>query len=154
MKTRSIVLAVVVCFVGLSLSFAQNPQMGTWKLNEAKSKIPAGMMKNTTVTYTAEGDNVKVTTDGTSGDGSAVQTEWTGKFDGKDYPLTGDLTADTRSYTKVNDHTLTLENKKGGSVVTSGRIVVSADGKTRTLTVSGKNAEGKKVTSKAIYDKQ
>jgi hypothetical protein len=154
MKTRSIVLAVVVCFVGLSLSFAQNPQMGTWKLNEAKSKIPAGMMKNTTVTYTAEGDNVKVTTDGTSGDGSAVQTEWTGKFDGKDYPLTGDLTADTRSYTKVNDHTLTLENKKGGSVVTSGRIVVSADGKTRTLTASGKNAEGKKVTSKAIYDKQ
>jgi hypothetical protein len=154
MKTRSIVLAVVVCFVGLSLSFAQNPQMGTWKLNEAKSKIPAGMMKNTTVTYTAEGDNVKVTTDGTSGDGSAVQTEWTGKFDGKDYPLTGDPTADTRSYTKVNDHTLTLENKKGGSVVTSGRIVVSADGKTRTLTVSAKNAAGKKVTSKALYDKQ
>jgi len=154
MKTRSIVLAVVVCFVGLSLSFAQNPQMGTWKLNEAKSKIPAGMMKNTTVTYTAEGDNVKVTTDGTSGDGSAVQTEWTGKFDGKDYPLTGDPNADTRSYTRVNDHTLTLENKKGGTVTTSARIVVSADGKTRTLTVSGKNAEGKKVTSKAIYDKQ
>ncbi len=86
--------------------------MGTWKLNEAKSKIPAGMMKNTTVTYTAEGDSVKVTTDGTSGDGSALQTEWTGKFDGKDYPLTGDPTADTRSYTKVNDHTLTLENKR------------------------------------------
>ena len=154
MKTRSIVLAVVVCFVGLSLSFAQNPQMGTWKLNEAKSKIPAGMMKNTTVTYTAEGDNVKVTTDGTSGDGSAVQTEWTGKFDGKDYPLTGDPNADTRSYTRVNDHTLTLENKKGGTVTTSARIVVSADGKTRTLTASGKNAAGKKVTSKALYDKQ
>jgi hypothetical protein len=84
----------------------------------------------------------------------SAETEWTGKFDGKDYPLTGDPTADTRSYTKVNDHTLTLENKKGGSVVTSGRIVVSADGKTRTLTASGKNAEGKKVTSKAIYDKQ
>jgi hypothetical protein len=128
--------------------------MGTWKLNEAKSKIPAGMMKNTTVTYTAEGDNVKVTTDGTSGDGSAVQTEWTGKFDGKDYPLTGDPNADTRSYTRVNDHTLTLENKKGGTVTTSARIVVSADGKTRTLTASGKNAAGKKVTSKALYDKQ
>ena len=153
MKTRSIVLAIVVCFVG-SLSFAQNPHMGTWKLNEAKSKIPAGMMKNTTVTYAEEGDNVKVTTDGTSGDGSALQTEWTGKFDGKDYPLTGDPNADTRSYTKVNDHTLTLENKKSGSVTTSGRIVVSADGKTRTLTASGKNAAGKKVTSKALYDRQ
>jgi hypothetical protein len=154
MKTRSIVLTIVVCLVGLSLSFAQNSHMGTWKLNEAKSKIPAGMMKNTTVTYAEAGDSVKVTTDGTGGDGSALQTEWTGKFDGKDYPLTGDPTADTRSYTKVDDHTLTLENKKGGTVTTSGKIVVSADGKTRTLTTSGKNSAGKKVTSKALYDKQ
>ena len=152
MKTRSIVLAIVVCFVG-SLSFAQNPHMGTWKLNEAKSKIPAGMMKNTTVTYTAEGDNVKVTTDGTSGDGSAGHTEWTGKFDGKDYPLTGDPAADTRSYTKVNDHTLTLENKKGGSVTTTGRIVVSADGKTRTLNMNGTGADGKKFKATIVYDK-
>jgi hypothetical protein len=154
MKTRSIVLAIVACFVGVSLSFAQNPNMGTWKLNEAKSKIPAGMMKNTTVTYIEDGDNVKVTTEGTGGDGSALHTEWTGKFDGKDYPLTGDPTADTRSYNKVDDHTLTLENKKGGSVTTSGKIVVSADGKTRTLTASGKNAAGKKVTGKSVYDKQ
>jgi hypothetical protein len=154
MKRRSIVLAIVVCFAGLSLSFAQSPQLGTWKLNEAKSKIPAGMMKNTTVTYAADGDSVKVTTDGTSGDGSPLHTEWTGKFDGKDYPLTGDPSADTRAYTQVNDHTLTLQNKKGGSVTTSGRIVVSKDGKTRTLVSSGKNAAGKKLTGKSVYDKQ
>jgi hypothetical protein len=154
MKTRSIILAIVVCFAGLSLSFAQNPQIGTWKLNEAKSKIPAGMMKNTTVTYTEEGASVKVATEGTTGDGSPLHTEWTGKFDGKDYPLTGDPAADTRSYVKVDDHTLTLENKKGGNVTTSGKIVVSADGKTRTLTTSGKNAAGKKLTGKSVYDKQ
>jgi hypothetical protein len=107
-------------------------------------------MKNTTVTYTEQGDSMKVTTEGTSGDGSALHTEWTGMFDGKDYPLTGDPSADTRSYTKVDDHTLTLENKKGGKVTTSGRVVVSADGKTRTLTLSGKNQAGQKVTSKAV----
>src|SRR6185369_2494341 len=154
MKRRLSVLAIVVCFVGLSASFAQSPQMGTWKLNDAKSKIPAGMMKNTTVVYSMEGDSVKVTTDGTSGDGSPLHTEWTGKFDGKDYPLTGEPSADTRSYKKVDDHTLTLENKKGGVVTTSGRIVVSADGKTRTLTASGKTSAGKKVTGKSVYDKQ
>ena len=154
MKRRSIVLGIAVCLAGLSSSFAQSPQMGTWKLNEAKSKIPAGMMKNTTVTYSMVGDSVKVTTDGTSGDGSPLHTEWTGMFDGKDYPLTGDPSADTRSYTKVDDHTLTLENKKGGSVTTSGRVVVSADGKTRTLSVSGKNPAGKKLTGKSVYDKQ
>ena len=153
MKRRSIVLTAVLCFLA-ALSFAENPNMGTWKLNEAKSKIASGMMKNTTVVYAADGDNVKVTTDGTSADGKPMQTEWTGKFDGKDYPLTGDSTADMRAYKQVNDHTLTLENKKGGKVTTSGKIVVSADGKTRTLTAWGTNAEGKKVSSTSVYDKQ
>ena len=154
MKRRSIVLAIAICLVGLSASFAQSPQMGTWKLNEAKSKIPAGMMKNSTVVYSMDGDSVKVTTDGTNGDGSPLHTEWTGKFDGKDYPLTGAPDADTRSYTKIDDHTLTLENKKGGSVTTSGRVVVSKDGKTRTLTTSGKNAAGKMLKGKSVYEKQ
>jgi hypothetical protein len=153
MKTRSIALTVVVCFLAV-LGFAQNPNMGTWKLNEAKSKLVPGMIKNTTVVYTAEGDSVKVTTEGTGMDGKPMNTEWTGKFDGKDYPLTGDRSADSRSYVKVDDHTMTLENKKGGMVTTSGKIVVSADGKTRTLTTSGKNAEGKQVTGTAVYDKQ
>jgi hypothetical protein len=154
MKTRSIVLTAVLCFLALTVSFAENPNIGTWKLNEAKSKLVPGMIKNTTVTYTAEGDSVKVTTDGTGPDGHPMQTEWTGKFDGKDYPLTGDRTSDARSYVKVNEHTLTLENKKDGKVTTKGKIVVSADGKVRTLTTSAKNAAGKTVTSVSVYDKQ
>jgi hypothetical protein len=154
MKTRSIVLTAVLCFLALTVSFAENPNIGTWKLNEAKSKLVPGMIKNTTVTYTAEGDSVKVTTDGTGPDGQPMQTEWTGKFDSKDYPLTGDRTSDARSYVKVNDHTLMLENKKDGKVTTKGKIVVSADGKVRTLTTSAKNAAGKTVTSVSVYDKQ
>ena len=154
MKARNLICTLALCFAGIAVCFAQNPNMGTWKLDEAKSKIPAGFMKNTTVVYEASGDSVKVTTDGTGRDGQPLHTEWTGKFDGKDYPLTGDPTADARSYTKVDDHTMTLANKKGGKPTTSGRIVVSADGKTRTLHVTGTDANGKKVTSHAVYDKQ
>jgi hypothetical protein len=154
MKTRSIVMTLALCFIAFTLSFADDANIGTWKLNEAKSKIPAGAVKNTTVVYAADGDNMKCTTEGTGADGSAMHTEWTGKFDGKDYPLTGDPSADTRAYTKVNDRTLALENKKGGKVTTKGKIVVSADGKTRTLTVSGTNPAGKKVSSTALYDKE
>jgi len=154
MKTRSMLLTVAVCLLALGMGYAENPNMGTWKLNEAKSKIPAGVTKNTTVVYTADGDNVKCTTDGTGADGQAVHTEWTGKFDGKDYPLTGDPTADSRSYKEVNDHTLALANKKGGKVTTSGKIVVSPDGKSRTLSISAKDPSGKKLTSTAVYDKQ
>jgi len=154
MKVRNLICTLALCFAGIAVCFAQNPNMGTWKLDEAKSKIPAGFMKNTTVVYEASGDSVKVTTDGTGRDGQPLHTEWTGKFDGKDYPLTGDPTADARSYTKVDDHTMTPANKKDGKPTTSGRIVVSADGKTRTLHVTGTDANGKKVTSNAVYDKQ
>ena len=154
MKTRSLVMTMVLCFVGLAASFAENPNMGTWKLNEAKSKVPAGMMKNTIVVYSADGDTIKVVTDGTDGKGNPMHTEWTGKFDGKDYPLSGDPTADSRSYKKVNERILTLANMKDGNVTTSGRIVVSADGKTRKLTVSAKDSAGKQIMSTAIYDKQ
>jgi hypothetical protein len=154
MKTRSIVLALAMCVVGVAASFAENPNMGTWKLNEAKSKIATGMMKNTTVVYSAEGDSIKVTTDGMDGTGKPLHTEWTGKFDGKDYPLTGDPTADSRSYHKVSDHVMTLANKKDGKPTTTGKIVVSPDGKSRTLTVSGTDSAGKKVTGTAVYDKQ
>jgi hypothetical protein len=154
MKVRMLLLTVALCFAGTALSFAQSPQMGTWKLDEAKSKIPAGFMKNSTVVYAADGDNVKVTTDGTTGDGKPLHTDWTGKFDGKEYPLTGDPTADSRSYKQINEHTLELANKKSGKVTASGRIVVSANGKTRTLHVTGTDSSGKKVSSVSMYDKQ
>ena len=147
-------LALALCFVAAAVCFAQNPNIGTWKLNEAKSQIPSGFLKNTMVVYTAEGDTIKVTTDGTDKDGKPMHTEWTGKFDGKDYSLTGDPTADSRSYKKIDDRTLALTNTKGGKVTTSGRIVVSPDGKTRTLKVTGTDSAGKKVTSTAFYDKQ
>jgi hypothetical protein len=154
MKARNLICTLALCFAGIAVCSAQNPNIGTWKLNEAKSKIPAGFMKNTTVVYEASGDSVQVTTDGTGRDGQPLHTEWTGKLDGKDYPLTGDPSADSRSYTKVDDRTMTLSNKKSGKVTTSGRIVVSADGKTRTLSATGSDSAGKKVTSTAVYDKR
>ena len=154
MKARTFLWSLALCVAGTALCFAQSPQMGTWKLNEAKSKIPAGFTKNTTVVYAPAGDEVKVTTDGTGGDSKPLHTEWTGKFDGKDYPLTGDPASDARTYTKVDDHTLTFANKKGGTATTTGRIVVSADGKSRTVHLAGTDSAGKKVTGTAVYDKQ
>ena len=154
MKTKTIFFAAVLCFFATLAFAADNPNMGTWKLNEAKTKMPAGLPKNNTVTYEAAGDSIKVTVDGVDGAGKPTHNEWTGKFDGKDYPLTGDPSADSRSYTKINERTLALANKKGGKVTTSGRIVVSRDGKTRTLEVTGTDSAGKKVSSKTVYDKQ
>jgi hypothetical protein len=120
----------------------------------SKSKLSPTAPKNTTVAYEAAGDNVKVTVDGVDRDGKPTHNEWTGKFDGKDYAVTGDPNQDMRSYTKIDDHTLGFNVKKGGKLTTSGRIVVSADGKSRTVTVTGTDPDGKKFKSTAVYDKQ
>ena len=153
MKARTILLTLVVCLVAAVMCFA-SPQMGTWKLNEAKSKLVAGAPKNHTVVYEAAGDDVKVTVDGTDADGKALHNEWTGKFDGKDYAVTGDPTADTRAYKRANDHTLDMTIKKDGKVTMTGTIVVSADGKTRTVTITATDAKGMKMKRTAVYDKQ
>jgi len=154
MKARATVLTLALCFVGAAVCFAADGFMGTWKLNETKSKLSPGTPKNSTVVYEASGDNVKVTIDGTDSDGKPAHNEWTGKFDGKDYPVTGDPSSDSRSLKEIDDHTLTFAVKKGDKVTTTGRIVLSADGKTRTVTTSGTDSKGKKISGTAVYDKQ
>ncbi len=154
MKARTIVLTLALCFVGVAVCFADDAQMGTWKLNEAKSKFGPGTPKITTVVYEAAGDNVKVTVDGIDSYGKPAHNEWTGKFDGKDYPVTGDSNSDARSYKKVNDRTLTFTAKKNGKVTITGHIVLSADGKSRTVTASGTDPKANKVSWTAVYDKQ
>ena len=154
MKGILVLVTLAVLFGGATVCLADNPHMGTWKLNEAKSKFGPGATKNSTVVYEPSGDSIKVTVDGVDGEGNAIHSEWTGKFDGKFYPLTGDPTGDARSYRKINNRTLALTGKKGKKVTVSGRIVVAPNGKTRTVTTTGKNSKGKTVTTRAVYDKQ
>ena len=153
MKAKTIALTISLFFASVAMGFQNNPQLGTWKLNEAKSKF-AGKARNHTVVYETTGDQIKVTVDGVDENGAAVHSEWTGKFDGKEYPVTGDANSDVRSYRTINKNTLALSGKKNGKVTLSGRIVVSRDGKTRTVTTSTTNAQGKKVVNTAVYDKQ
>ena len=123
MKAKTITLTLALYSVAAVVCFANQSHMGTWKVNEAKSKFAPGVARNHTVVYEAAGDNVKVTVDGTDRDGKPTHNEWTGKFDGKDYPVTGDPATDARSYKVVDDHTLELTIKKGGKVTVSGQIV-------------------------------
>jgi hypothetical protein len=154
MKARTTALTLAMCLVAVAVCFAADNFTGTWKLNEAKSKLGAGVPKNTAVVYEAAGDDVKITVEGTDSEGKATHSEWTGKFDGKDYPVTGDATSDMRSYKKVDEHTLTFIAKKDGKPVLSGRVVISADGKTRTVHVTATDSQGNKVRGTAVYDKQ
>ncbi|HEY4742017.1 MAG TPA: hypothetical protein VIH76_15580 [Candidatus Acidoferrales bacterium] len=155
MTKRAILVMLVAIFAVAVAGFAaDDANMGTWKLNEAKSKFPDGATKNNTVVVEAAGGSIKVTIDGVTGDGKAFHSEWTGHYDGKDYPVSGDPGYDMRSYKKVDDHTLTATLKKDGKVIGMARIHVTPDGKTGSVEANATDAMGKKMTSKAIYDRQ
>lgn len=153
MKTRIAVVAVALLFMAAAACFAANPHMGTWKLNEAKSKLSPGMGKNTVVAYTEQKDKIKVAVEGVDKDGKPTHSVWVGKFDGKAYPAKGNLPYNSVAYKMVNDRTNDITAMKDGKIVWSGRITVSADGKSRTVTINGTDANGKKFNGKAVYDK-
>jgi len=154
MKTRIAVVAVALSFLAAAACFAANPHMGTWKLNEAKSKLVPGMGKNTTVTYAEQKDKIKVTVDGVGKDGKPTHSVWVGKWDGKAYPAKGNMPFNAMAYKVVNDRTNDITAMKDGKMVWNGRITVAADGKSRTVTINGTDANGKNVKGKAVYDKE
>ena len=152
-KTRIAAVAVALSFTAATACFAANPQMGTWKLNEAKSKLVPGMGKNTTVTYAEQKDKIKITVDGVGKDGKPTHSVWIGKFDGKAYPVKGNLPYNSVAYKVVNDRTNDITVMKDGKIGWTGQITVAADGKSRTVTINGTDANGKKFKGKAVYDK-
>jgi len=152
-KTRIAAVAVALSFTAAAACFAASPQMGTWKLNEAKSKLVPGMGKKTMVTYAEQKDKIKVTVDGVDKDGKPTHSVWVGKFDGKAYPTKGNPSWNSAAYKVVNDRTNDITTMKDGKIVWTGKITVSADGKSRTVTINGTDANGKKFSGKAVYDK-
>jgi lipopolysaccharide export LptBFGC system permease protein LptF len=154
MRPRIAVVIVALSVIAAGACFAANAQLGTWKLNEAKSKAMPGMGKNTMVVYKEQGNNIKVTVEGVDKDGKPTHGVWVGKFDGKAYPSRGNLSWNSAAYKVVNDRTNDITVMKDGKTMWTGRIEVSKDGKSRTVTVNGTDEKGKKFTSKTVYDKE
>jgi hypothetical protein len=155
MKPKPILLALALSLATGALSLAGHDSwMGTWKLNEAKSKFSPGAIKNTKVTYTVqEKDLIQIMTEGIDKDGKPTRSVWTGRFDERDYLVSLDPTVDTRSYKQIDANSLEFIATKETRVIATGRVVLSADGKTRTVTTTGTGADGAKFENIAVYDK-
>ena len=142
-------------FVLVSSIMAADAAIGTWKLDIGKSKFsPGPPPQSATVTYEDSGGGVKRTGETVNADGSKTSFEYTAQYDGKDYPITGNPNANTIALKRVNDRTVEATLKKGDRVVTKARRVVSADGKTLTLTIDGTNEQGQKVKNVQVFEKQ
>ncbi|MGI8431809.1 MAG: hypothetical protein ACR2MW_05900 [Chthoniobacterales bacterium] len=154
MKTKTTIVTLAFSVLAAAACFAESPQMGKWTLNEAKSKLDPTMGKNTTVIYSAaKGDKTKVEVTGVDKDGKPTHSVWVGKFDGKFYPVKGNLAYNQVMYKMVNDRTNAISAMKDDKVLWTGEIAVAKDGKSRTVTVNGTDAAGKKFQNKAVYDK-
>ncbi|MEO5718670.1 MAG: hypothetical protein ABIR29_08880 [Chthoniobacterales bacterium] len=128
--------------------------MGTWKLNESKSKFTPGATKNDTVTYTAaKGDMIKVTVDGMDKDGKRVHWTTTVKFDGQPHKVSGTPLFDSATYQPVNERTNKLTLMKNGKVASDGSVTVSKDGRSRVVKTTMTDEKGKPQTETAYYDK-
>jgi hypothetical protein len=152
------IFTTTLLLVALALNVAAaaaDQHSGIWKMNPAKSKYsPGPAAKSNTVKIDSDADNVKLSADGIDAAGNPTHVEYTAKYDGKDYPITGVPNADTVALERPDASTIRSTMKKGDQVVMTVTSVISKDGTTRTSTFKGKNAEGQDVNNVVVFDKQ
>ena len=138
-----------------SVVLAAESFLGTWKVDLAKSKYsPGPAPKSLTLKFEKTPGGIQFMGDGVDADGKPTHTMFLSKFDGKDVPYAGNPDADTASPKKIDDNSYENTWKKGGKATVVSKVVVSADGKTMTITHTGTNAKGEAVNSTAVYNKQ
>jgi hypothetical protein len=132
-----------------------DPHMGTWVLNVAKSKYsPGPVPKEQTSVYSMAGKGIKVAVKGVGADGKPTMTDFTANLDGTDAPVKGNADWDAIAVKRIDSHTLEFTRKRGGKVVQTATSVVSKDGKTRTVTATGVNAQGQKISTVGVYERK
>jgi hypothetical protein len=147
--TMQILFAVLMIMAGP----VQAPWFGVWKLNPAKSITGSDRFKAVTTRIEPAEDGLKVTYDMVGTRGGVTHMEWSGKFDGKDYPVEGVDYVLTNAYTRVNDHSYQIVVKVDGTLAATTTVVISDDGKNLTALTNESTALGQDVRTTSVYDK-
>jgi hypothetical protein len=154
-KLLVLVTALLLVTLDASVSVSADQHSGTWKMNAAKSTFsPGPAPKSSTVKIEADENSVKVNADITNADGTGIHVEYTAKFDGNDYPVTGNPNADLVSVKRLEGGAIESISKKAGQVTLTITSTVSKDGKSRTSVWKGKDAQGHEVNNVVVFDKQ
>jgi hypothetical protein len=148
----------LVCLLALLLLaaplFAENPFVGTWKLNTEKTKYTTGTPpKNVTLVIEEQGTNLRATATGVNGDGSLISSRFTVPINGG----TGSVQEgnfDGVVSKQISTHIRKNHYMKNGKEIRSRHMEVSKDGKTMTSKVTGTNPDGSPVSGMDVFDKQ
>lgn len=158
-RRARLALTAVVCLVAATAWTAaqsKDPFVGTWELDVAKSKYsPGPAPKAASTVIEAAGAGYKFTVRQTTAKGDAVSWSFTSNMDGKPSPMTGNNpNADSITLKRIDATTLETVATLKGKETQRQRNVVSADGKTRTVTTTGVDGAGQKINNVAVYAKK
>ena len=153
-----VVLAPCLVATLASVAFAQNePRVGTWELNLAKSTFsPGPPPKSQVLTFRAAGPHWTALVQGIDASGRPINPDMSNvaiNFDGKDHP-TPNVDYETSAWKQLTANQYEVIRKKAGKVVLTSINVVSTDGKTMTITTRGVNADGQTLNNVRVYDKR
>ena len=151
---RIITIALLSTLFLSATAFAADAVVGTWKLNVAKSKFSGAAPNSGTRVYAESADGTTLDQKLVGADGKERSMHTTIKYDGKDYPVTGNPDGDSVTAKLIDAHTTDFKIKKDGKVVGSVHRVVSADGKTLTVHNTGTHTDGKAYDDTLVFDKQ
>lgn len=156
MRARIALAGLVLLFIPVGLMAAENPYLGVWKLNLAKSKFdPGPPPKSILIKVEPTGANsVKRIQDVVRANGEKIHDEIDYTFDGKEYPVPNSQFFDTMVSRQIDAYTTERIFKKSGKIVNTVQRAVSKDGKTLTITDKGMNTQGRQHDTFEVYDKQ
>jgi hypothetical protein len=146
--------AICALPLGAAVAQAQDPMVGTWTLDVAKSKYdPGPVPKSATVVISPEGKGLKIAVDAEMPSGP-MKWGYTNARDGKDTAVTGNPNYEMVSVTQADPQESTITYKRGGKAVATSKVVVSKDGKMMTVTSDGTDAKGQKFHNVGHYTKK
>ena len=129
-----------------------DPELGTWTLNPAKSTYqPGPPLKSQVRTIEKAGEGQRLHNVTVTADGTLAIVEYTAKFVGEDYPVTGSPYGDTVTLKRVDSHTVEAIVKKDGRVALTDRRLVSNDRKVLTITQTGMSPNGRSMYNVLVY---
>jgi hypothetical protein len=155
MKTRLLSVGIILGVLAVgALAEAPPPFVGTWKLDLAKSRFsPGPAPRSAVVRHEAIENGMRQVSDTVDAEGKAKHTEYSARFDGKEYPITGTDPAEVITLKRIDAYNTDWTTRSGTRIVSTGRASYSRDGKVRTLTYTGTTAKGEKVENTTVWDR-
>ncbi len=155
MHLRKLAFTALIVLFSMSLRAADDPFVGLWKVNVAKSKYESPPPQFNTFQYEPAGNGwLKVTNTTVDSKGNRNVHDRIETYDGKPHPVVNDPGAEEVLVKRIDPHTIQGSNWKQGKIVTRFTRVVSTDGKTHTTTVDGVNAQGKQYHDVRVFERQ